>query len=94
MSDRKDEIEQPLNPYELNAQAGQNRAGVELQGGESFEEYESGLAIDPRAADDRLEDEGPEIRARKHARGHDVVDPDEPGEGDAEVTPKPGGFHW
>jgi hypothetical protein len=62
------------NPYERNAQHGQNRAGVEVQADLEFEDFEGQHPIDPAAADARERDEGPEIRARVHARGHDVTD--------------------
>jgi hypothetical protein len=71
-----------VDPYDVNAQHGQNRAGVELADGEDFDEYESSHPIDPRAADERLEDEGPEIRGRMHDLGHDVVAQDDDDEGD------------
>lgn len=75
-------MDEAAGPFDVNAQRGQNRAGVEVDDGESFDDYEGARPIDPHAADERLDDEGPEIRARKHDLGHDVVDPREPGEGD------------
>jgi hypothetical protein len=66
----------PLDAYERNAQHGQNRAGVDVAEGEAFDEWESALPIDPKRADERVADEGDEIRARVHARGHDVLDED------------------
>ena len=61
-----------LDAYRQNAQHGQNRAGVDVESGVTFEEFESKVPIDPKAADDRIADEGPEIQARVHALGHDV----------------------
>jgi hypothetical protein len=75
----RDQAAGPLGVYERNARHGQNRAGIELGSDESFEEFESALPVDPRAADERLADEGPEIQARKHEKGHDVLDPAETG---------------
>lgn len=74
--------------YEANASHGQNRAGVALGDNESFEDYVGAQPIDPHRADELVEDEGPEIRARMHARGNDVVVPPEPdGETAADATP-------
>jgi hypothetical protein len=60
--------------YERNAQHGQNRAGVDVADDEPFDEWESTSPIDPHRADEREADEGDEIRARIHDRGHDVLD--------------------
>lgn len=64
-----------LDPNEINAQHGQNRTGVEVANDTAFDDYESSLPFDPHAADERVEDEGPEIRNRIHDLGHDVVLP-------------------
>ena len=64
--------------YEFNAQHGQNRSGVTLEVGRDVDEFDSLHPIDPHAADEREAEEGEDIHARVHARGHDVVAPDEP----------------
>src|SRR5438105_2648347 len=59
--------------YARKAQHGQNRAGERL-GDEDPDDFGARAPIDPSQADAREADEGPEIRARVHERGHDVVE--------------------
>jgi hypothetical protein len=73
-SEARDVREASRSPFDANAQRGQNRAGVEVACGEDFDDFESSHPVDPRIADERIEDEGPEILARVHDRGHDVID--------------------
>jgi hypothetical protein len=56
--------------FGANAQHGQNRAGVEVEAGRDFDDYEGAMPIDPSLADERERDEGPEIRERARANGY------------------------
>src|SRR5262249_31399706 len=60
-----------------NAAQGQDRAGAALARGQTIAGLVVRPPIDPSVADQRVADEGPEIRARVRARGHDVVAPDD-----------------
>jgi hypothetical protein len=60
--------------FGVNAQHGQNRAGVEVEAGRDFDDYEGAAPIDPSIADERERDEGPEIRERARENGYLVDD--------------------
>ncbi len=60
--------------FAMNAQHGMNRNGVEVEAGRDFDDFDAAPPIDPSVADDRMRDEGPEIRERARANGY-VVEP-------------------
>lgn len=65
----RDDKDEAADAYSRNAQHGSNRNGVDVESDRTYDDFGAEMPIDPSRADDRVCDEGEEIRERARERG-------------------------